>query len=221
MYTLDPDQIEQTVMRLERRVAERFPGAGLSTVAGKLSAVGQHARERAKEIALPHVGARVVSGVLVLIAVASVAATMVQLGLPRKIDDWAQSIQLVVAGVQNIVFVTAAVLLLFTLEGRAKRRRALVALYELRAIAHLVDVHQLGKHPLSPERGLAALEMARYLGLCDELVTVAAKIAVLYAQQQDDPLVLAATADIERLCLGVSQKIGQKLALLARSASTD
>ncbi|MGD8866586.1 MAG: hypothetical protein PVI01_03135 [Gemmatimonadales bacterium] len=36
---------------------------------------------------------------------------------------------------------------LFTLEGRIKRRRALHFLRELRALAHIIDLHQLTTDP--------------------------------------------------------------------------
>ena len=41
----------------------------------------------------------------------------------------------------------AAVLFLVTLEVRLRRQRALAAIHELRSLAHVVDMHQLTKHP--------------------------------------------------------------------------
>ena len=45
------------------------------------------------------------------------------------------------------MLVGAGVFFLMTLETRVKRRRALEAIRELRAIAHIVDMHQLTKDP--------------------------------------------------------------------------
>src|SRR3954466_13989724 len=41
---LDPEQIVATPSRLERRIAERFPGAGLSQVAAELTQVTREAQ---------------------------------------------------------------------------------------------------------------------------------------------------------------------------------
>ena len=46
-----------------------------------------------------------------------------------------------------MVLIGAAIFFLVTLETRVKRRRALAALHELRAIAHIIDMHQLTKDP--------------------------------------------------------------------------
>jgi hypothetical protein len=56
-------------------------------------------------------------------------------------------VQFTEAGLGAIVFLGAAVLFLVTVELRMKRSRALAALHELRALAHVVDMHQLAKDP--------------------------------------------------------------------------
>ncbi len=108
------------------------------------------------------------------------------------------------------------------LETRIKRSRALRAIHELRSLAHVIDMHQLTKDPgydrgdtvdtaSSPERTLSLSEIMRYLDYCSELLSIASKVAALYAQEMNDRVVLAAVSEVEALVAGLSQKIWQKL----------
>jgi hypothetical protein len=65
---------------------------------------------------------------------------------------------------------------LASLESRIKRARVLAAIHELRALSHIIDMHQLTKDPerlqvvgpntpSSPERELTSFELGRYLVL--------------------------------------------------------
>jgi hypothetical protein len=126
---------------------------------------------------------------------------------------------------QLCVAVGATVLFLITLESRIKRRRALKALHELRAIAHVIDMHQLTKDPeralgigkdtaSSPKRELSPFELTRYLDYCSEMLSLSGKIAAIYAQDFDDAVVVDAVNDIEDLTTGLSRKIWQKISVL-------
>ena len=123
------------------------------------------------------------------------------------------------------LLIGAALLFLITVEQRLKRRRALRALHELRAIVHVIDMHQLtkdpgtvvivgGKTPSSPPRTLEPYELSRYLDYCTEMMSLASKVAVLFAQSFPDPVVTEAVSDIERIASGLSQKIWQKIMIL-------
>jgi hypothetical protein len=119
-----------------------------------------------------------------------------------------------------------AIAFLVTIEGRLRRHRALKALHELRSLVHIVDMHQLTKDPdqvtgsranstaSSPARILAPFELGRYLDYCSELLSVTSKVAALYAQQLEDPVVLSAVNEVETLTTGLSAKIWQKLVIL-------
>jgi hypothetical protein len=118
-----------------------------------------------------------------------------------------------------------ALAFLLTLEGRLKRKRALGFIKELRAVAHLVDMHQLTKDPhritasapdtpSSPQRQLTPLELGRYLDYCSEMVALTAKIAALYAQRFDDAVVLQAVDEVEDLTTGIAGKTWQKITML-------
>ena len=127
----------------------------------------------------------------------------------------------------DVVFLGAAIAFLLTLETRRKRGRALDAINELRALAHIIDMHQLTKDPemvlghhaptaAAPARNMTAFELNRYLDYCSEMLALVSKIAALYVQSFPDSAALAAVDEIESLTTGLSQKIWQKLVILDR-----
>jgi hypothetical protein len=123
-------------------------------------------------------------------------------------------------------FLGAAVLFLVSLEVRMKRRRALKALHELRAMAHVVDMHQVAKDPEGLMRGhppgpnaptqttKTPEELNRYLNYCNELLSIISKVAALYVQDFPDAPTVAAADQVESLCSGLSQRIWQKIMVL-------
>ncbi|GAB4580707.1 MAG: hypothetical protein Fur0022_34490 [Anaerolineales bacterium] len=128
-------------------------------------------------------------------------------------------------GVNDIVLIGAGIFFLFTLETRLKRQRALTALHELRALAHIIDMHQLTKDPervqsrwirtaSSPENAMTVFELSRYLDYCSEMLSVIGKIAALYVQDFHDAPAMAAVNEIEDLTNGLSRKIWQKIMIL-------
>jgi hypothetical protein len=111
--------------------------------------------------------------------------------------------------------------------GSGLARRALAAIHELRSIAHIVDMHQLTKDPdqfladgsvtvTSPQRTMTRFQLARYLDYCTELLSLTSKVAALYVQDFQDPVVLAAVTDVENLTTGLSRKIRQKITIVDR-----
>ncbi|MGE3804023.1 MAG: hypothetical protein AB7K24_05045, partial [Gemmataceae bacterium] len=97
-------------------------------------------------------------------------------------------------------------------------------IHELRAIAHLVDMHQLTKDPDRLGRqsidvagqNLDAITMGRYLAYCTELLALLSKIAQIYVQDFPDGTAMAAVDQFENLSTGLSSKIWQKLMMLER-----
>jgi hypothetical protein len=118
------------------------------------------------------------------------------------------------------VFLGALVVFFWTLETRFKRSKAVAAIHELRALAHIIDMHQLTKDPSrKPEAGLPAMkleEMRHYLHCCTELLAVVTKLGQLYVQDFPDGPSLAAVDQLENLGTGLSQKIWQKIMILDR-----
>lgn len=227
--SLDADEIVRTIDTLSRRIEERFPGAGLGRVCGELLAIARHARERAQWIARPILALRVATVGLAVLIVAGLGLMLTRLQPPAGGFEIGQFIQVLEAGINDLVLIGAAIFFLGTLEGRIKRRRALRALHELRSIAHIIDMHQLTKDPertigdapvapateSSPPRRMTPLELGRYLDYCSEMLSLTGKVAALYVQHFDDSVALQAVNEIEDLTTGLSSKIWQKLMILS------
>jgi len=222
---LDSGQIEHTIEQLARRVEQRFPGSGLGAVVRELEQVAERASATVAWINRPLVWLRVGAGLLVLLMLvglgASIGSLQVRAGAPT-LPELAQGIE---AAINDAVYVAVAVFFLVTIETRVKRRRALSALHELRAIAHVIDMHQLTKDPeivlaRAPATGLVAarpmtlFELSRYLDYCSEALSLTGKVAALYVQRFDDAVALQAVNEIEELTAGLSRKIWQKLTVL-------
>lgn len=224
--TLRPDKIIETQRRLHERIARRFPGAGLSGVAAELLAVAEEAAVRAEQIRRPNIALRVGVALLLLGACALAAVIVRSVQVRRDLSDVMDLVQFVEAGLGAAFFLGAAVLFLITMELRLKRRRALAAIHELRALAHVVDMHQIAKDPeglarrgpvvseTAAQTTKTLFELNRYLNYCNELLAIISKIAAVYVQDLPDASAVAAVDQIEALCAGLSQKIWQKLMVL-------
>jgi hypothetical protein len=226
--TLDPQKVIDTIATLQKRIAERFPGAGLATVCGELLALAREDSVRARRIGRRNILLRL------LVFALSVTGTVLFVWILNQVDfsrtsASADSLYSVFQGIEAlanmVVLMGAAMLFLITIEQRLKRRRALRALHELRAIVHVIDMHQLtkdpsagvvvgGNTPSSPARTLKPYELSRYLDYCSEMMSLASKIAVMFAQSFPDPVVTEAVSDIERIASGLSQKIWQKIMII-------
>jgi len=214
---LDAAEIVRTIERLRNRIEERFPGSGLGSVCGQLLEISRRARERAEWIARPILAVRIATAVLAVVIVAGLALMVTRLRPPSGGFELGQFIQVLEAGINDLVLVGAAIFFLATLESRIKRRRALRALRELRSIAHIIDMHQLTKDPertQRTEREMTAADLARYLDYCSEMLSLTGKVAALYVQNFEDGVALQAVNEIEDLTTGLSRKIWQKLTIV-------
>jgi hypothetical protein len=225
--SLDPQRVIETISALEKRITERFPGAGLGGVCTELNAIAQHNSQRAEAIGRRNHLLRafvflvLAGGVGLLVRI----AMLISVSTSTTADNVYSVLQGIEAAMNIIVLMGAALFFLVTIEDRLKRRRALTALHELRSIVHVIDMHQLtkdpsavvsvgGKTPSSPARTLSPFEVTRYLDYCSEMLSLTSKVAVLYAQAFPDPVVTDAVSDIERITVGLSQKIWQKIMIL-------
>ena len=227
---LDADLIVFTVERLSKRIEARFPEAGLRLVCNELLLIARRARKRSRIISRPIYWLRCATWTLV----AAVPILIVLLFVKMHVKFDAQHFHELPGLLEtldastNIVLVLGAVILfLMTLERRFKRQRALDAIHELRSIAHIIDMHQLTKDPerlitnivvteASPEVKLNRAELGRYLDYCSEMLALAGKVAALYVEDFDDPIVLSSVNEIESLTTGLSRKIWQKMIILHR-----
>jgi hypothetical protein len=62
----------------------------------------------------------------------------------------------------------------------------------------------------------------RYLDYCSEMLSLTAKIAVLYAQNSRDTAVISAVTELEQISANLSAKVWQKITMVqASDALTD
>ena len=229
---LDPDQIGETIERLCQRIEARFPASGLSGVARDLSEIAGLTKERIVWIGRPILGLRVAVALLISLIAAGLFVTATALKTPNEPLKLVEFVQGLESGINDILLVGAAVFFLVTAERRIKRRRALSTINELRAIAHLIDMHQLTKDPewvlgrgeqtgVLPPRQMSRFELSRYLDYCSEMLSLTGKVAALYIQDFDDEVALAAVNEVEDLTTGLSRKIWQKLMILLTQPASD
>lgn len=226
---LRPERIIDTAEQLVKRVAERFPTAGLLAVAEEIRSVAGEAADRTARIRRPNYALRGVVAVLI----ASLLGLLVAIGMnveglaSDELFQFEHFVQSLEAALGSMVFLGAAIAFLVTLEGRWKRERLLAALRELRALAHVVDMHQLTKDPQSltqnrptsssPVRTMTTFELGRYLDYCSEMLSVIAKIAAIYVQEFPDPTAVEAADQVATLTNDLSAHIWQKIRMLERN----
>ena len=231
--TLEPKLIVSTIEVLNKRIEERFPDAGLKDVCSKVLKLAKNMESRADWIGKPVVWLRLVTwlvvvAVIVLMVGPFVWALLNQADESIKALGLSDLIQLMEAGINDVLLVGAAIFFLLTTETRYKRKRALEALHEIRSIAHVIDMHQLTKDPhrilngdqyqntsLSPKMEMTRFELHRYLDYCSEMLALLDKIAAVYVQEFDDSVALASAAEIDTLTTGLSSKIWQKIGILS------
>jgi hypothetical protein len=229
---LDPARIIATVRSLRDRIQERFPGSGLGGVAEELLRVANVTVQRVEWVRQPHRPLRFAAWLLAALIVVLVVAIVTTVDPRAEGVGVAEFLQALEAGLNDVVLIGAAIFFVVTVEARIKRRRALGFLRELRALAHIVDMHQLTKDPASlvapapptpssPRRVMTTHELSRYLDYCSEMLALNSKLAALYAQNFDDPVVLGAVNELERLSTGLSAKIWQKLTILNQPADPE
>ena len=226
MYrSLDSEKIVNTIGTLCRRIEERFPDSGLGKVCQELLTIAGESQERSAWIAKPHTALRVITWLVLIIMAGGFILVLTNAAWPRGGFELVGLVQSLEAALNITILFGAAALFLVTVEVRIKRKRALKAIHELRALAHVIDMHQLTKDPerlraraqvtaSSPKRILRAPELIRYLDYCSEMLSLIGKLAALYVQKFDDPVALVAVNEVEDLTTGLSRKIWQKIMIL-------
>jgi len=220
--------VQEMVVRLEHRIAARFPDRGLRGVARDLTLmageVADNALETQRRLRSVRVFARGLSLVVVVATVAVLAVALrdaVRAGALSTFE-WVPLIESII---NDLVFAAIAVYFLYALPGRLARERLLTQLHRLRSLAHIVDMHQLTKDPerLRPgfrptaesvDPGLSRDDLERYLDYCSELLSLVGKVAALCAEESQDSVVLETVSTIETLTTSMSRKIWQKISLL-------
>jgi hypothetical protein len=223
--SLDSAEIERTIEKLARRAEQRFPGSGLARVVRELEGIAERASATAAWISRPLVWLRVAIAFLLVVIVAGLAMSARALQVQADTPTLPELVQGIEAAINDVVYVGVAVFFLVTIETRVKRHRALTAIHELRAIAHVIDMHQLTKDPemvlgrgqatgVIEARAMTLFELSRYLDYCSEALSLTGKVAAVYVQRFDDAVALQAVNEVEALTTGLSRKIWQKLSVL-------
>jgi hypothetical protein len=227
---LEPQRLFETVVRLEKRIAERFPNAGLLQVCREILGVTKEAEATVAWIAKPLLWLRVGIAVFIFLVVGGIVVSIQQLPVQWGHFNLGEMLQILEATTNEIVLIGAAVFFLLTLESRVKRARALKALYVLRSISHVIDMHQLTKDPSrdvskdtksSPKVPLTRFELIRYLDYCSEMLSLVGKIGALYAQVNRDEVVLATINELELLTSNLSSQLWQKISILHSENSVE
>ncbi|HJZ59416.1 MAG TPA: hypothetical protein VKE74_31010 [Gemmataceae bacterium] len=218
------EKLLETVERLRQRIAERFPGSGLSEVAAELTQVTRESVARAESIRQPNWWIR---GGLILLGVLAVVGVVGHFVTSPDLNTAFRELWHFVDATKGVgVYMVALAAFLVTLEVRFKRRKALKAVHELRALAHLIDMHQLNKDPervgtkeaarMESGEPMTVEQIGQYLHYCTALLAIVSKIGQLYVQDFADSTAQAAVDQFENLATGLSGKIWQKIMILDR-----
>ncbi len=207
-------EVTRTLERLLERILERFPNSGLSRVCTDLIKISKDTKEVATWIIKPLWSVRIGIGLFLLFVTVALMFTVSrsQIGV-SKID--LQSLVSMLESITNeLVLLVAGIFSLITIESRIKRGRVIDAITNLRAVAHIIDMHQLTKAPGSGQHGLNNENLARYLDYCSEMLSLVSKIAFLYVNNFDDAAANQSVNELEDLTSGLSRKIWQKITII-------
>lgn len=221
-------KVVNTLNRLNNRIEERFPDSGLYLVCQELKVVLDETEPNLKLLSKPNYWLRGAVATIISMALFFIFYSLTLFELKTSKIRFIEFIQVSESAVNDIILIGLAIFFLVTVETRIKRSRASTALNELRAIAHIVDMHQLTKDPTeigeknhrtasSPHRVLTSFELIRYLDYCSEMLSIVGKIAALYAQYLPEPTVVSTVNEIESLTSGISRKAWQKIMILRQT----
>lgn len=230
--SLNPDLIIQTVETLSVNMARRFGGRGLTRVAEELVDFARQEAGLARELARP----RIVLRLLVYLVVICAGTIIGVIGWSIKTDLMnglgPQNFENFEALINLLILLAAGLWALLNLETRIKRHAVLVRINQLRSIAHVIDMHQLSKDPMGgmhrgelsdspPESDLQGYELARYLDYCADMLAITGKLAAVYLEYIEDPVVLTTINDFESLTGEMARKIWQKVTVLELQGNLD
>lgn len=224
-------RIVRSLDELHLRIVDRFPQRGLAKVGGELVEVAKATADRVERARRPYHLLRAAAALVLALAFFGAWRVTTLLdadGLVRDtvVDANATELLQGFESLVNLAILAAlACWFLLSLETRLSRRSVLRHLHELRSLAHVVDMHQLTKDPVSilnpqlrmpssPLRDLTPGQLSRYLDYCVEMLSLIGKLAALYAEHTDDAQVIDASNDIEELTTNLARKIWQKIMMI-------
>jgi hypothetical protein len=222
---LDSRKITATAQRLADRIERHFPSTGLAAVAAEVASLANICAEDAVFLSRPNLPVRALVAATLLAGVGLLAAVASGLDINVRRPDALLLVQVLESAMNIAVLVGLGLVTVTRLEANRKKRRALDSLHRLRSLAHVIDMHQLTKHPggataspseQRPRPALSPEALERYLDYCSEMLSLIGKYAALYAQSLQDSVVVDAVNDIENLTTNLARKIWQKIAIIDR-----
>lgn len=211
-----------TIEKLQQRIRARFPQSSLADVRAELETSTRATRQHLAWIKKPLIWLRVVTAVIIILSLSALLASLFVSDMNVQNVTVLDLLTAFEAGINNLLLAGAAIFFLITIEQRIKRARAQKALHELRALAHVIDMHQLTKNTsrikdigeptsVSEQKMLTVQQLTQYLDYCSEMLALVGKVSALYAQYLPDPEIISTVNEIESLTTGLSRKIWQKI----------
>lgn len=216
--------VSNTLCQLTQRIDERFPESSLAKVSHEMERVCEESTKKLDAISQPNYILRVLIAITVLLGISILTYSILNIELTDSKLKTSEMVSLSESIINELILMGAALYFLFTLEARLKRARALKSINELRALSHVIDMHQLTKDPTeigessntasSPKRILTPYKLNRYLDYCSELLSILGKLAAIYGQHFPEPELVIAVNEVENLTNSLSRKIWQKINIL-------
>lgn len=206
---LSPEKVTKTADQLTQWIGTEFATAHLCQVAYEVQTFTQEAVAKARSIRRPIWLLRI--GVWLLLGMAAAGAGYHFLTQPTQTLKFLDDTKGAAA------YLAGAVILLISLEVRWKRRKALQAINDLRALAHIVDMHQVAKdQAIDRFRDANTEKMVEYLHACSALLALLSKVGQLYVEHFPDPVATSAVNDFEIITTGMANKIWLKILSMSK-----
>jgi hypothetical protein len=209
---LRPDRVTKTADQLTQWIGTEFATSHLCQVAFEVQTFTQEAVAKAQSIRRPIWPLRI--GVWLLLCMAAAGIVYHFLTQPS------QTLKFLDETKGAAAYITGAVILLISLEVRWKRRKALQAVNDLRALAHIVDMHQVAKdEAIQQFRDDGNTEKTvAYLHACSALLALLSKVGQLYVEHFPDPVATSAVNDFETITTGMANKTWLKILSMKKPA---
>ena len=135
------DKVYETLIRLQTRITERFPDSNLRKVCGHLMEVTEESSENIEWISRPLWLICGLTYTVIAVSIIAIVYGFTLLNYNIENPNFGDILALAESTINDLVLLGAAIFFLLTLENRMKRSRALKKLNELRATAHVIDMH--------------------------------------------------------------------------------
>jgi hypothetical protein len=230
MVAFDSVKLIDTIGRVVAQVEAEFPKADLLQVGKSVMELAHKAEARSTAIQKTNPWLRF--GIILVLALGFSAGFFVVNNIRRFPDtgDLFTMFQGLEAVLNVVILSGAAIFSIVTIETRWQRNAALKEINAVVSLIHIIDMHQLGKHAMIAEmrnmtrNGLLKEEfytlsqINRYFDFCSDLMSLAAKITLIYEEKLPDSVISDAVTDAAQLATALSNETYQKMMLIDRAA---